>query len=55
MFHSGHLNNKINKIRERALRIVYKDYVSIFDTLLEKGQIGYYPHEEFTNPNDTNS
>ena len=36
MFHSRHLNNKINKIHERALRIAYKDYVSSFDTLLER-------------------
>ena len=36
MFHSRNLNNKINKIHERALRIAYKDYVSSFDTLLER-------------------
>ena len=36
MFHSRHLNTKINKIHERALRIAYKDYVSSFDTLLER-------------------
>ena len=36
MFHSRHLNNKINKIHERALRIAYKDYVSSFDILLER-------------------
>ena len=36
MFHSRHLNNKIHKIHERALRIVYKDYVSSFDILLER-------------------
>ena len=30
------LNNKINKIHERALRIAYKDYVSSFDILLER-------------------
>ena len=35
MFHSRHLNNKINKIHERALRIAYKDYESSFSTLLE--------------------
>ncbi len=36
MFHSRNLNNKINKIHERALRIAYKDYESNFETLLEK-------------------
>ena len=36
MFHSRYLNNKINKIHERALRIVYKDYDSSFDVLLER-------------------
>ena len=33
--HSRHLNNEINKIQGRALRIAYKDCVSCFDTLLE--------------------
>ena len=36
MFHSRHLNNKINKIHERALRIAYKDYESSFNTLSER-------------------
>ena len=36
MFHSSYLNNKINKIHERALRIAYKDYDSSFDVLLER-------------------
>ena len=36
MFHSRHLNNKINKIHERALRNAFKDYVSSFDILLER-------------------
>ena len=39
MFHSRHLNNKINKIHERALRIAYKDYVSSFDILLERDKL----------------
>ena len=34
MFHSRILNNKINRIHERALRIVYKDNVSSFEDLL---------------------
>ena len=54
MFHSWHLNNKINKIQERALRIAYKDYVSGFDILLERNKSVTIPHEEFANPNDRN-
>ena len=36
MFHSRHLNSKINRIHETALRIAYKDYDSSFNALLEK-------------------
>ena len=36
MLHSRTLNNKINCLHERALRIVYSDYKSSFHTLLEK-------------------
>ena len=36
MFHSRHLNSKIKKMHERALRIAYKDYESSFSTLLER-------------------
>ena len=36
MFHSRALNNTINRIHERALRIVYKDYNSTFQELLNK-------------------
>ena len=35
MFHDRGINNKINKIHERALRIVYKDDVSTFEELLQ--------------------
>ena len=35
MFHSRHLNNKIDRIHERALRIAYRDYQSNFNVLLE--------------------
>ena len=34
MFHSRTLNNKINELHERALRLVYKDHNSTFDQLL---------------------
>ena len=36
MFHSRTLNNKINRLHEKVLRIVYVDYKSKFDELLEK-------------------
>ena len=36
MFHDRGLNNKINKIHERSLRIVYRDDLSTFEELLAK-------------------
>ena len=36
MLHSRTLNNRINRIQERSLRIVYNDQISSFETLLEK-------------------
>ena len=36
MFHSRTLNNKINSIHERALRITYNDNQSTFEELLNK-------------------
>ena len=36
MFHNKHLNTKINKIHERALRIAYKEFDSSFECLLER-------------------
>ena len=38
MFHSRKLNNRINSIHERALRIVYRDNESTFDELLFKDE-----------------
>ena len=35
MFHSRKLNKKINRVHERSLRIVYKDYDSSFEVLLD--------------------
>ena len=37
MFHSRAMNNKINRIHERPLRLVYSGYSSHFDKLLKKG------------------
>ena len=36
MFHSRSINNKINRLHERVLRIVYNDFKSSFKNLLEK-------------------
>ena len=36
MFHSRALNNRINRLHERALRLVYKDSRLTFDELLQK-------------------
>ena len=34
MYHSRRLNNKINRLHERALRIVHRDYDNTFEELL---------------------
>ena len=36
MFHNRTLNNKINRLHERALRLVYKNDDCAFQELLEK-------------------
>ena len=36
MLHSRTMNNKINRVHERALRLVYSDHASFFNELLEK-------------------
>ena len=36
MFHSRRLNNKINNVHEKALRIIYSDYKSTFQEILDK-------------------
>ena len=36
MLHSATLNNRINNIHEKALRLIYKDNQSSFKELLEK-------------------
>ena len=36
MFHSRSLNNKINRLQERCLRIIYSNKHSNFDKLLNK-------------------
>ena len=36
MLHSSKLNNRVNKLQERALKIIYQDYASSFTEHLEK-------------------
>ena len=36
MFHSRILNNRINHLHERALRLVYNDHISSFEQLLNR-------------------
>ena len=36
MFHSRKSNSQVNKLYERALRIIYQDYASSFTELLGK-------------------
>ena len=36
MFHNRTINNRINRIHERALRVAYQDYESSFEQLLKK-------------------
>ena len=44
MFHSRTLNNKINRLHEKALRDVYDDCKSKFDKVLEKDGFLSIPH-----------
>ena len=36
MFHSRKINNRVNSLHERALRVVYRDYNATFSELLSK-------------------
>ena len=36
MFHSKKMNNRINHLHERALKLVCNDYASTFESLLER-------------------
>ena len=44
MFYSRTTSNKINKLHERALRLVYDDYVSTFEEFLEKDNLFIVHH-----------
>ena len=45
MLHSKTLNNKINRLYERALRIVHFDWTSSFCELLEKDELFSVHHK----------
>ena len=49
MLHSRKLNNRINKIHERALRLVYNDNVSTFEELLTKSNSVSVHHKNIQN------
>ena len=51
MSHSKTMNNRINKIHEKALRLVYKDETN---DLLKKGQIIKYSPKTSTNLRNRN-
>ena len=36
MFHSRKINNRVNSLHERALRVVYRDYNATFSEVLSK-------------------
>ena len=38
MYHNRRYNNKINRLHERMLRIVYKDYISSFAEIISEGK-----------------
>ena len=38
MFHNRRIDHKINKLHEKALKIVYKDHFSLFEELLSKDE-----------------
>ena len=53
MFHCRQLNQKINKIQERAVRIANEDTESTFCELLEKGwAVNIHTKEELANTCD---
>ena len=47
MFHFRLLNNEINNVHEKALSIVYSDYKSTFQELLDK-DVSFSAHHRIT-------
>ena len=48
MCHTKDMNNRINNLYERALRIVHQDKTSDFETLLKNDKSNYYSREKPT-------
>ena len=48
MCHSRSMNNKINRLHERCLRIIYSDKKSSFEEVLFKRQVCLHSHKKFT-------
>ena len=49
MLHSRTMNNKINRLHERSLRIVYSDQSSTFEELLERDKTFSIHHKNIQN------
>ena len=45
MFHGRKTNYKINRLQERALRLIYNDHISSFEELLSKDDT-FISHEQ---------
>ena len=45
MFHGTQINNKINKLHERAPRVVYNDTITTFEELLLKDKTFTIHHQ----------
>ena len=45
MFHGRQINDKVNKLHERALRIVYNDTITSFEELLVKDKTLTIDHQ----------
>ena len=48
MIHSRKTNSKINHLQEKSLRIVYHDYITSFEDLLEKDNSLKIHHKTFS-------
>ena len=49
MFYSRTTNYKVNRLHERALRLVYNDYISSFEALLSKDESFTVHHQNIQN------
>ena len=54
MCHSRTINNKINSLHERCLRIIYNDYRSSFEYLLDRDKGVHNTSKKCENSGDRN-